>query len=329
MKRREFITLLGGAAVSWPQTVRAQQPATPVIGFLNSQSPDGYTERLRGFRQGLKEAGFIEGENVAIEYQWSEGKFDLLPALAADLVSRRLAAIVATGGEPSALAAKQATQTIPIIFLIGDDPIELGLVQSFNRPGGNVTGGTLFSYATVVKRLELLHELIPNNAAAIALLLNPSSPTIAENETRAVKSAALSLGRTIQILNASIEPEIEAVFATIAQQGIGGLLVSGDALFTNRRKQIVDLAARHAIPAIYGWREYIAAVGLAAYGVSLADSYRQTGIYTGKILKGAKPAELPIIRPTKFELVINLKTAKTLGLTVPLTLQAAADEVIE
>ncbi len=325
MRRREFITLLGGAAAAWPLAARAQQP---VIGFLNSGSPETFAHLAHAFREGLKETGFVEGTNLIIEYQWSEGKFDLLPALAADLVSRRVAAIVATGGEPSALAAKQATQTIPIIFLIGDDPIEFGLVQSFNRPGGNVTGGTLFSYATVVKRLELLHELIPN-AAAIALLLNPRSPTIAENETRAVKSAALSLGRTIQILNASIEPEIEAVFATIAQQGIGGLLVSGDALFTSRRKQIVALAARHAIPAIYGWREYIAAGGLAAYGVSLADSYRQTGIYTGKILKGAKPAELPIIRPTKFELVINLKTAKALGLTVPLTLQAAADEVIE
>jgi len=320
-RRRQFITLLGGAAAAWPLAARAQQATMPVIGFLNSASAEAFAHLTQAFRDG-------EGGNVAIEYRWAQGQFDRLPALAVDLVNRQVAAIVATGGEPSALAAKQATQSIPIIFLIGDDPVELGLVQGFNRPGGNVTGGTLFSYALAAKRLELQHELIPN-AAAIALLLNPRSPTIAENETRSVKSAALSLGLTIQILNASTEPEIEAVFATIAQKGIGGLLVSGDALFTNRRKQIIALAARHAIPAIYGWREYIAAGGLATYGSSLAASYRQTGIYTGRILNGAKPADLPIIQPTKFELVINLKTAKTLGLTVPMTLQAAADEVIE
>jgi putative ABC transport system substrate-binding protein len=330
MRRRDFITLLGGAAVPWPVAARAQQlpSVMPVVGFLNSASPDAFAHLAQAFRDGMREMGYTESKNVAVEYRWAEGRFDTLPDLAANLVGRQVAAIVATGGEPSALAAKRATQSIPIIFLMGENPIEAGLVASFNRPGGNVTGITLFAFAAVGKRMELAHELIPRSAA-IALLLNSRSPIITESERRSVETTAAALGRKIQNLYAGSESEIEAAFQAATQQRIGALIVSGDAFFTNRRNQIVALAAHHAMPAIYGWREYIAAGGLMTYGASLSDGYRQTGIYTGRVLKGDNPADLPVQQPTKFELVINLKTAKALGLDVPATLLARADEVIE
>jgi putative ABC transport system substrate-binding protein len=328
MRRREFITLVGGAAMAWPLAARAQQPATPVIGFLNSASPDAFAHLAQAFRDGMREMGYTESKNVAVEYRWAEGRFDTLPDLAVDLVGRRVAAIVATGGEPSALAAKRATQSIPIIFLMGENPIEAGLVASFNRPGGNVTGITLFAFAAVGKRTELAHELIPRSAA-IALLLNSRSPIITESERRSVETTAAALGRKIQNLYAGSESEIEAAFQAATQQRIGALIVSGDAFFTNRRNQIVALAAHHAMPAIYGWREYIAAGGLMTYGASLSDGYRQTGIYTGRVLKGDNPSDLPVLQPAKFEFVLNLKTAKALGLEVSPTLLARADEVIE
>jgi putative ABC transport system substrate-binding protein len=328
MRRREFITLVGGAAMAWPLAARAQQPATPVIGFLNSASPDAFAHLAQAFRDGMREMGYTESKNVAVEYRWAEGRFDTLPDLAVNLVGRQVAAIVATGGEPSALAAKRATQSIPIIFLMGENPIEAGLVASFNRPGGNVTGITLFAFAAVGKRTELAHELIPRSAA-IALLLNSRSPIITESERRSVETTAAALGRKIQNLYAGSESEIEAAFQAAMQQRIGALIVSGDAFFTNRRNQIVALAAHHAMPAIYGWREYIAAGGLMTYGARLSDGYRQTGIYTGRVLKGNNPADLPVLQPTKFEFVLNLKTAKTLGLEIPPTLLARADEVIE
>ena len=324
-RRREFITLLGGAA-AWPLAARAQQ-RMPVIGFLNSASPGAFAHLAQAFREGLRETGYVEGRNVTVEYRWAEGQFDRLPDLAADLVSRRVAAIVATGGEPSAVAARRATQIIPIVFLLGENPVEAGLVASFHRPGGNVTGLTLFAFATAGKRTELVHGLIPSGAA-VALLLNPRSPIITENERRSVETTAAALGRQIRTFYASSQSEVEAAFATMPQ-GIGALQVSGDAFFTNTRNQIIALAARHGIPAIYGWREYVVSGGLMAYGASLAHGYRQTGGYTGRILKGDSPADLPVLQPTKFELVINLKTAKALGLDVPPTLLARADEVIE
>jgi putative ABC transport system substrate-binding protein len=326
MRRRDFLALLSGAAVAWPLAARAQQQM-PVIGFLNSASPDAFSHLAHAFHEGLKEKGYVEGRNVAVEYRWAEGQFDRLPDLAAELVGRRVAVIVATGGEPSAMAAKRATQTIPIVFLIGEHPIEAGLVASFNRPGGNVTGLTLFAYATAGKRTELIHELIPGGAA-IAFLINPRSPTITQNERQSVETTADALGRKIQHLYASSESEIEAAFATMPR-GVAALQVSGDAFFTNRRNQIIALAARHAIPTIYGWREYVAAGGLMTYGASLAEGYRQTGAYTARVLRGDRPADLPVLQAAKFELVINLKTAKSLGLEVPPTLLARADEVIE
>jgi putative ABC transport system substrate-binding protein len=327
MKRREFIAGIGGAA-AWPLVARAQQPAMPVIGFLGATSPEGYATFVAGFRLGLKEAGFVDTENVAVVYRWAEGQYDQLPALAADLVSHRVSVIVATGGLPSSLAAKQATETIPIVFTLGSDPIKFGLVSSLNRPSGNITGVTLFAYLLDAKRVELMHELVPG-ASVVALLVNPNSPAQAEAQYTDVAAAARKFGQQLIILRAGTVSEIDSAVATIAQTKSSVLLVSADPLFLSRRDQLVALVTRHAIPSIYEWRQFAEAGGLMSYGIDLVDAYRQAGIYVGKILRGAKPGDLPILQPTKFEFVINLKTAKVLGLTVPNTMLVAADQVIE
>jgi putative tryptophan/tyrosine transport system substrate-binding protein len=326
MRRREFISLLGGAA-SWPIAALAQQSAMPVIGFLNGASPDGYAPMVAAFRQGLNEAGYVEGRNVAIEFRWAEGQNDRLPALAADLVGRQVAAMAATS-VPAALAAKAATNTIPIVFEGGADPVELGLVGSLNRPGGNVTGVSNFTASVAAKQFELLYGLIPNSSV-IAVLVNPSSPNLAGSTTKDMQAAGRVLGQQIRILNASTEDEIDAAFATLAQLRAGALSIGGDAFFTSRRVQLAILAARYGVPAIYSTRQFPAAGGLMSYGGSLTDAYRQTGVYIGKILRGSKPADLPVWQPTKVELVINVRTSKALGLVVPATLLAIADEVIE
>jgi putative ABC transport system substrate-binding protein len=324
--RRQFISTLGRVAVAWPLAARAQQPALPVVGFLNSASASALEHLVQAFRDGLGEAGYVEGRNVAIEYRWAEGQIDRLPALAADLAQRQVAVIVTGGGDVSALAAKAATSSIPIVSTIGGDPVKEGLVASFNRPGGNLTGATLFANLAA-KRLELLHELIPK-AVIIIALFDPSDPGV-PFERESLQAASKTLGVQLRFANAGTVSELEAAFETVALDRPDGLFVGSNPFFIFHREQIVGLAARHAIPTIYPQREFPAAGGLISYGTRLADTYRQVGIYTGKILKGERPADLPVVQPTKFELVINLKTAQTLGINVPPTLLATADEVIE
>ncbi|MFZ1007802.1 MAG: ABC transporter substrate-binding protein [Candidatus Sulfotelmatobacter sp.] len=325
MRRREFITLVGGAVAGWPLAARAQQPAIPVIGFLNTGSSQSQTYLLAAFRQGLSEADYVEGKNVAIEYRWAEGRYDRLPAMASDLVRRQVAVIAANS--PGAVAAKALTKTIPIVFSTGTDPIASGFVDSLNRPGGNLTGVYFFSADMEAKRMGLLHELVPA-ATTVAVLLNPTYPNF-DVQTKEVQEAARMLGLQIKILHASTEQEIEAAFASLAQWRALVLLIGADAFFNNQHAQIVALTARYAVPAIYEQREFAEAGGLVSYGTSLPNAYRQVGNYVGRILKGEKPTDLPVVQSTKFELVINLKTAKALGIEVPQNLLVAADEVIE
>jgi ABC-type uncharacterized transport system substrate-binding protein len=326
--RREFITLLGGASVAWPLAARGQQPSMPVVGFLDSRVHETTLDRLRGFHRGLKDSGFVEGENVAITYRWAEGQNDRLPELATDLVRRQVTVIAATGGSPSALAAKAATAAIPIVFAVPENPVELGLVASLARPGGNLTGINLFNAELAAKRLELLRELVPA-AARLAVLVNPTNVANTEANLREVQPAARAIGLQTQIVRASTSREIDAVFATFSSERPDALFVSGDSLFNSRRLQLALLAARHAMPAAYTSRDYPVSGGLMSYGTDVTDAFRQVGVYVGRILKGAKPADLPVVQSTKFELVINAQTARLLGLTIPPGVLAIADEVIE
>jgi putative tryptophan/tyrosine transport system substrate-binding protein len=327
VRRREFIILLGGAAAAWPLAATAQQAAIPVVGFLGAPSPGVYAQYTAAIRQGLRESGFVEGQNVAIEYRWAEGQFDRLPGLAMDLVRQRVAAIVTIGGTPAVVAAKAATSTIPIVFMVAADPVQLGLVAGFNRPGGNVTGVAMMGIELESKRLELLREVVPK-AALIAMLVNPTNPQV-EIQSRGMQEAAYTIGQQVDLLNASSESEIEAAFARSVQRRAGALLVGQDTFLFSQRELLVALMQRHRMPAITPWRECVALGGLMSYGADLKDSYRQTGLYVGHVLRGAKPGDLPVMQPTKFQFVLNLKTAKALELDIPLKLHAFADEVIE
>jgi putative tryptophan/tyrosine transport system substrate-binding protein len=326
VKRREFIAGLGGAA-AWPLAAIAQQP-TPVIGFLHPQSPEEYAEPMRGFRQGLKEAGYVEGENLTVEYRWADNRIERLPVLAADLVRRRVAVIVAPGGAEGILAAKAATNTIPSVFVIGQDPVHLGLVTSVARPGGNLTGINFLALELVAKRLEFLRELVPG-AVRIAVLVNPAALSNTEMTMRDVEAAARTLGLQIRVLNANTSGEIDAAFVSIGRERPDALFIATTPFFIVRRVQLVHLATFHRLPAVYGLRDFAEAGGLMSYGPNLKDAYRQVGVYTGSILKGSKPADLPVVQASKLELVVNNQTARMLGITVPASLLARADEVIE
>ena len=325
MQRREFVTLLGGAAAAWPIAARAQQ--MPVIGLLGGVSPESYTDNLTAFFQGLKEAGYVEGQNLRIEQRWARGQLDQLPALLADLIGRRVSVLFTTGGTSVATAAKKTGTAIPIVFALGSDPVEDGLVASMNRPGGNITGVTFFNNLLLAKRLEMLRETVPK-AALIAVLVNPNNARAAL-DTSDIQAAAAGIGQQVQILRAGTPDDLDASFASMVRAGAGALLVTSDAYFLSRRQQLVVLAARHAIPAGYGQRDFVAAGGLISYGSNQPDSLRQAGVYVGRILKGTKPADLPVVQPTKFDLVINLRTAKALGLEIPAKVLALVDDVIE
>ncbi len=328
MKRREFIKLIGSTAVSWPPAARAQRTAMPVIGFLGSASPDLWAARLLAFHQGLSKSGYLEGRDVTVEYRWAEGQNIRLPALAADLVNHQVTVITALGSTPAALAAKAATATIPIVFEIASNPIELGLVASLARPGGNATGVTTLNAEVEPKRMELLHELVPT-ATSVALLVNPTNPQLAQSSTKVLQALARKIGVQFNVLQASSVPDFDAVFASLVQLQAGALVISADPLFTSHLQQLAELALRHALPTVYEFREFAAAGGLLSYGASLTGTFDLAGTYTGRILKGDKAADLPVQQATKVELIINLKTAKAFGLTVPLSLLGRADEVIE
>jgi putative tryptophan/tyrosine transport system substrate-binding protein len=327
MKRRDLIAFLGGTAAAWPLSAQAQQRSMPVIGLLHSASPESFAQLVVTFREALKDVGYVEGQNVAIEYRWANGQYDRLPALASDLVKRQVAVIVAFGGSPSGLAAKKATPTIPIVFSAGDDPVKVGLVANLNHPGENVTGVSVVIGTLDAKKLGLLRESVPK-AAVIGILENPSLAAV-KDRLSSVQEAARNAGQQIQVFFASDEPTLEATFPRLAQSGVGALVVGADPFFNSQRDQLVALTARYAIPAIYETREYVVAGGLMSYGTKLAEGYRQVGIYTGRILKGDKPGDLPVVQSSKFELVINMKTAHALGLAIPNSMQLLADEVIE
>jgi putative ABC transport system substrate-binding protein len=328
IRRRKFLATLGGAAVAWPLAARAQQQAAvPVVGVLSAEWPNLSSDRLRAFHDGLRETGYVEGRNLAIEYRWAEGRNDRLPALADELVRRQVTVIVSTS-TPAVLAARTATTTTPIVFFVATDPVQLGLVTSLSRPGGNLTGVVTLNVEVAAKRLELLHELVPT-ATIVALLVNPTSTALAETTTRELEAAARTLGLEFHVLHASSEGEIDAAFATLVRLQAGALVIGADALFNSRSEQLAALTIRHRVPAIYQYREFVSTGGLMAYGSTVLDTYRPLGVYTGRILKGEKPAELPVQQATKVELVINMKTAKALGLTVPLPMIGRVDEVIE